>query len=47
MASHDMYSFMDGRNGYNQVKMVEQNKEKIDFMLKWGTYAYCNAFRLV
>lgn len=26
MASHDMYSFMDGCNGYNQVKMVEENK---------------------
>jgi hypothetical protein len=34
-----MYSFMDGCNGYNQVKMVEENKEKIDFILEWGTYA--------
>jgi hypothetical protein len=25
-----MYSFMDGCNGYNQVKMLEENKEKID-----------------
>ncbi len=39
MASHDMYSFMDGCNGYNQVKMIEENKEKIDFISKWGTYA--------
>lgn len=38
MASHDMYSFMDGCNGYNQVKMIEENKEKIDFISKWGTY---------
>jgi len=33
-----MYSFMDGCNGYNQVKMIEENKEKIDFISKWGTY---------
>ncbi len=45
-----MYSFMDGYNGYNQVKMAETNKEKKAFILEWGAYAYnvmsfdlCNA----
>jgi hypothetical protein len=41
---------MDGYNGYNQVKMVEEDKDKMTFISKWGTYAYnvmpfglCNA----
>ncbi len=25
MVGHEMYSFMDGYNGYNQVKMGEKN----------------------
>jgi len=29
MVRHEMYSFMDGYNSYNQVKMVEKDKEKI------------------
>jgi hypothetical protein len=28
MVGHEMYSFMDGYNSYNQVKMVEKDKEK-------------------
>jgi hypothetical protein len=35
VARHEMYSFMDGYNGYNQVKMVEENKENIAFISKW------------
>ncbi len=35
-----MYSFMDGYSGYNQVKMVEEDKDKMTFISKWGTYAY-------
>jgi hypothetical protein len=41
---------MDGYSGYNQVKMVEENKKKTSFISKWGAYAYnimpfglCNA----
>jgi hypothetical protein len=40
MARHDMYSFMDGYNGYNKVKMVKENKKKTTFISKGGTYAY-------
>ncbi len=50
IVGHKMYSFMDGYNGYNQVKMVEEDKEKTSFIFKWGAYAYnimpfglCNA----
>ncbi len=35
-----MYSFMDGYNGYNQVKMEEEDNEKTSFISKWGAYAY-------
>jgi hypothetical protein len=28
IAGHEMYSFMDGYNNYNQVKMVEEDKTK-------------------
>ncbi len=45
-----MYSFMDGYSSYKQVKMVEEDKEKIEFISEWGVYAYdvmpfglCNA----
>jgi hypothetical protein len=45
-----MYSFMDGYSGYNQVKMIEEDKKKTTFISEWGVYAYnvmpfglCNA----
>jgi hypothetical protein len=34
VARHDLYSFMDGYSGYNQVKMGENNQEKIAFILE-------------
>jgi hypothetical protein len=37
---HEMYSFMDGYNCYNQVKMVKKDKEKTSFIFEWGAYAY-------
>ncbi len=37
---YEMYSFMDGYNAYNQVQMVEENKNKMTFILEWGAYAY-------
>lgn len=50
IVGHGMYSFMDNYNGYNQVKMVEEDKVKLTFILEWGAYAYnepsfglCNA----
>jgi hypothetical protein len=41
VARREMYSFMDGYNGYNQFKMVEEDKEKTTFIFEWGAYA-CN-----
>jgi hypothetical protein len=40
VVGHEMSSFMNGYNGYNQVKMVEEDKEKTSFISEWGTYAY-------
>ncbi len=40
VVGHEMYSFMDGYNGYNQVKMVKEDKDKTTFILEWGIYAY-------
>jgi hypothetical protein len=40
MAGHEIYSFMDGYNNYNQVKTAEEDKEKTTFISKWGAYAY-------
>ncbi len=50
VVGHEMYYFMDGYSGYNQVNMAKEDKEKITFIPKWGAYAYnimpfglCNA----
>ncbi len=50
VVGHEMYSFMDGYSRYNQVKMVEINKDNFLKFLEWGAYAYdvmsfglCNA----
>ena len=34
------FSFMDKFLGYNQIKMVEEDKAKTVFTTRWGTYAY-------
>jgi hypothetical protein len=39
MVGHKIYSFMYGYNGYNQVKMPKEDKEKTTIILKWGAYA--------
>jgi hypothetical protein len=31
---------MENYNGYNQVKMVQEDKVKPTFILEWGAYAY-------
>jgi hypothetical protein len=40
IVKHKMYSFMGGDNGYNQVKIVEEDKERMSFIFDWGAYAY-------
>ncbi len=36
----EMYSFMDGYNAYNQVKIAGKKKDKTTLISKWGIYAY-------
>jgi hypothetical protein len=39
-ARSSTYSFMDGFSGYNQIKMVLEDKAKTTFVTPWGTYCY-------
>lgn len=50
VAGHEIYSFMDGFSGYNQICIVEEDKLKTTFIVEDGVYAYnimpfglCNA----
>lgn len=36
---HEMYSFLDGLSGYNQVRMAPGDKEKTTFIFEWGAFA--------
>ena len=38
IAGHDMYSFLDGFSGYNQVRMHQDNQEKTVFVTDWGVF---------
>ena len=38
VAGHDMYSFLDGFSGYNQVRMHPDDQEKTAFVTNWGVY---------
>ncbi|XP_074277653.1 uncharacterized protein LOC141601283 [Silene latifolia] len=39
-ANHALLSFMDGYDGYNQIKMAEEDMSKTTFTSQWGTYYY-------
>ncbi|MCO5561575.1 hypothetical protein L7F22_015195 [Adiantum nelumboides] len=50
IAGHEMYSFMDGYNGYNQLKIAPEDIEKTTFITEWEAFMYlvmpfglCNA----
>ncbi|MCO5611957.1 hypothetical protein L7F22_066217 [Adiantum nelumboides] len=50
IAKHEMYSFMDGYSGYNQLKIAPEDREKTTFITQWGAFMYlampfelCNA----
>lgn len=50
VVGHEMYSFMDGFFGYNQINIVEEDRLKTTFVVEDGVYAYnrmpfglCNA----
>ena len=38
VVDHDMYSFLDGFNGYNQVCMHLDDQEKTVFVTDWGVF---------
>ena len=38
VAGHEMYSFMEGFSGYNQVRMTEENQQKTTLVTKWGVF---------
>ncbi|MCO5557383.1 hypothetical protein L7F22_010946 [Adiantum nelumboides] len=50
IAGHEMYSFMDGYSGYNQLKIALEDREKTIFITEWEVFMYsvmpfglCNA----
>ena len=36
----ESYSFTDGFLGYHKVRIVEEEKNKTTFIIKWGSFAY-------
>ena len=45
-----MYNFVDGYNGYNQISLAKEDREKTSFIIEWGAFMYlvmpfglCNA----
>ena len=40
VAGKEMYSFLDGFSGYNQIGMVEEDVPKTAFITEWGAFAY-------
>ena len=38
VAGHECYSFLDGFNGYNQIRMHPDEQEKMSFVTEWGVF---------
>jgi hypothetical protein len=36
----EVFSFMDGFSGYNQIQIKPEDKHKTTFIFPWGTFAY-------
>jgi hypothetical protein len=48
--SKDLYSFLDGFSGYNQIKIHPNDREKTTSIMEWGAFIFmvmpfglCNA----
>eukprot|EP00253_Pinus_taeda_P022601 PITA_22601 len=39
-AGSEIYSFMDGFSGYNQINIAPADQHKMTFICPWGTFAY-------
>jgi hypothetical protein len=40
-ARSEMFYFMDGFLGYNQIHIKPEDQHKTTFIFPWGTFAYC------
>ena len=38
MAGHEVYSFLDGFSGYNQIRIHPADQEKTAFVTEWGVF---------
>ena len=38
VAGHEVYNFLDGFSGYNQIRMRSADQEKTDFVTEWGVF---------
>ena len=38
VTGHEVYSFLDRFNGYNQIRMHPEDQEKTMFVMKWGVF---------
>ena len=36
---HEIYNFLDGFSGYNQILMASKDRDKIAFITEWGVFA--------
>jgi hypothetical protein len=39
-AGSEIFSFMDGFSGYNQIQIKPEDQHKTTFICPWGTFAY-------
>jgi hypothetical protein len=39
-AGSEVFSFMDGFSGYNQIQIKSKDQHKMTFICPWGTFAY-------
>ena len=37
---HEVFSFMDGFFGYNQIHILKEDHNKTAFTTRWGTFTY-------
>ena len=38
VAGHEVYNFLDGFSGYNQIRMHPKDQEKTAFVTEWGLF---------